>query len=148
MADLKVPRVNKVMISGRITHDLEMKYTPKGTAVMRFNVASDRMYKDESDNWQTATSFIDCVAWTKWAEALEKNAHKGSAVMVEGRLETRTYQDSNNQNRKAWEVIAEYIHFLEWKPRDGASTESSFDEAPLPEEHTATTHGTKDDVPF
>lgn len=148
MADLKLPRINKVMISGRITNDLELKYTPKGTAVIRFTVASERMFKDESDNWQTVATFIDCVAWTYLAENLEKNARKGSAVIVEGRLESRSYTDSNNQNRKVWEVIADHIHFLEWQPKDGNSSDYASDEPPLPEESTAPTKGTKDDVPF
>lgn len=148
MADLRLPRINKVMISGRITNDLEMKYTPKGTAVMRFTLASDRRYKDESDTWQTAATFIDVVAWTFLAEQLEKNAHKGSALLVEGRLESRSYVDSNNQNRKVWEVIAENIHFLEWKPKEDGSHDHPTEEPPLPEENSAPTRGTTDDVPF
>lgn len=147
MADLRLPRINKVMISGRITNDLEMKYTPKGTAVMRFTVASDRRYKDENDTWQTVTSYIDVVAWTYLAESLEKNCHKGSAVLVEGRLESRTYVDNNNQNRKVWEIVADTVHFLEWKPKDGEAGPDS-EEPPLPDESSVPSNGTKDDVPF
>ncbi|MCK9309221.1 MAG: single-stranded DNA-binding protein, partial [Candidatus Cloacimonetes bacterium] len=64
MADLKLPRLNKFIVSGRIGNDIELKYTPKGTPVVRFVIASDRSYKDESDQWQTVTSWIDCVAWS------------------------------------------------------------------------------------
>ncbi len=148
MADLKLPRINKVMISGRITNDLELKYTPKGTSVLRFTVAVDRRYKDDTDTWQTATSFIEVVAWSNWADSVVNNCHKGSAVIVEGRLESRTYTDSNNQNRKAWEVIADYIHFLEWKPKDGVQGDNGSDEPPLPSEDSMSSHTTKDDVPF
>ena len=148
MADLKLPRINKVMISGRITNDLELKYTPKGTAVIRFTVANDRRYKDENDTWQSVSTFIDCVAWTYLAESIEKSCHKGSAVIVERRLESRTYTDSNNQNRRVWEVIADNIHFLEWLPKDGVQHDQVSDEPPLPEETSAPQKGTKDDVPF
>jgi single-strand DNA-binding protein len=88
---------------------------------------------------------VDVVAWSNWAESVNKQAGKGSAVMVEGRIETRSYVDNNNVNRKVFEVIAEYIHFLEWKPR----TEGGDEDVPLPEEFPApAAETTKDDVPF
>jgi len=146
MADLKLPRLNKVIISGRITHDIELKYTPKGTPVVRFALASDRAYKDEAGTWQNVTSFIDVVAWTLTAENIAKNAHKGSAVIVEGRIDTRTYVDNNNQTRKITEIVAESIHHLEWKPRTEGDGEAS-SEPPMPEE-APTGNVTSDDVPF
>ncbi|MCB5259554.1 MAG: single-stranded DNA-binding protein [Candidatus Cloacimonetes bacterium] len=148
MADLRLPRLNKFIAAGRIANDLELKFTPKGTAVMRFTLAVDRNYKDESDQWQTVTSWIDCVAWSKTAEYLDKNAHKGSAVIVEGRVDTRNWTDQNNQNRKSTEVTADSIHLLEWKPRDGEAPQYETD-TPMPsEESTQTKNATNDDVPF
>lgn len=146
MADLKLPRLNKFVVSGRIANDLELKYTPKGTPVIRFTLANDRNYKDDADQWQTVTSWIDCVAWSRWAESLANNAHKGSALIVEGRVDTRTWTDQNNVTRKSTEVTADMIHFLEWKPRDGQAAGS--DEAPLPEEDMASQKSTTDDLPF
>ena len=134
------------MISGRITNDLELKFTPKGTAVLKFSVANDRRYKDESDTWQSATTFFDVVAWTYLAENTSKNCHKGSAVLVEGRIESRSYVDSNNINRKVWEVIADTVHVLEWKPKGDATSQDN--EAPLPSEEVSRPQTTKDDVPF
>ncbi len=147
MADLKLPRLNKVLIAGRITQELELKYTPKGTAVLRFTVALDKNFKDESDQWQSVPIYVDVVAWSNNAENICKFGHKGIAVLVEGRIETRTYTDSNNVNRKAFEVIAEHIQTLEWKPR--AEGDGSPDMVPLPDEtqHTASA-ATTDDVPF
>lgn len=144
MADLKLPRVNKVMISGRITQELELKYTPKGTPVIRFTLAMDKRSKDEADQWQQSTVFVDVVAWTNQAEGLVKQAHKGTAVLVEGRIDTRSYVDQNNQNRKVFEVIADFIHVLEWKPR--AEGEGDTEEPPLPDEHQQP--AARDDVPF
>lgn len=145
MADLRVPRLNKVFISGRITHDLELKYTPKGTPVLRFSLASDRAYKDESGSWQTQTTFVDIVVWSNSAENINKLAHKGTPVLVEGRLEARSYVDQNNQNRKIYEIIAENVQTLEWKPREDGVTEQDI---PLPEEPQHAPTATKDDVPF
>lgn len=141
-----MPRLNKAFIAGRITHDLELKYTPNGKAVLRFNVAVDRSYKDETDQWQTVTSFIDVVAWTYLAENLNKNARKGTAVLVEGRIEVRSYVDSNNVNRKAFEIIADNIQTLEWPDR---TADGAIEEAPLPPEPgKAADNATNDDVPF
>ncbi len=146
MADLKVPRLNKVLIAGRITRDLELKYTPKGTPVVNFSVAMDKRFKDESDQWQSVPVFIDVVAWNQQAEGICKQANKGTAVLVEGRIDTRSYVDQNNNNRKVFENIADYIQTLEWKPREG---EGNRDEAPLPtEEPHQASQATHDDVPF
>lgn len=147
MADLKLPRLNKVFIAGRITQDLELKYTPKGTPVVRFTVAMDKNFKDESDQWQSVPIYVDVVAWSNNAENISKYAHKGSAVLVEGRIETRSYVDSNNVNRKAFEVISEHIQTLEWKPK--AEGEGTDEEVPLPDENPQpASQTTTDDVPF
>jgi len=147
MADLKIPRLNRFIASGRIANDIELKYTPKGTPVVRFTLANDRRYKDEADQWQTQTSWIDCVAWNKWAEFLANQTHKGSPVIVEGRVDTRNWTDQNNNNRKSTEVVVENIQVLEWKPRaDGSNMPD--EEVPMPSEESAPHAATSDDVPF
>ncbi len=147
MADLKLPRLNRVLIAGRITRDLELKYTPKGIPVVNFSVAMDKRFKDESDQWQSASVFVDVVAWNQQAENICKQAHKGTAVLVEGRIDVRSYTDQNNVNRKVFEIIADYIQTLEWKPREeGGGTNP---EPPLPSEPPQTEgEATNDDVPF
>lgn len=151
MADLKLPRLNRVFISGRITNDLELRYTAKGTPVIRFTLAVDRAVKDATGQYQNQASFLEVVAWSKWAEAVSNTAHKGSPVIVEGHLEARSYVDSNNINRKAVEIIAEYIQFLEYRPRtEEAAPPSTHDteETPLPDDESAQPQVTNDDVPF
>ncbi len=150
MAELRLPRINRVLLSGRITNDIELRYTAKGTPVIRFTLAVDRAVKDESGQWQNQASFIEIVAWSKWAESVNNSAHKGSPIIVEGRLETRSYVDSNNNNRKSVEVIAEYIQFLEFKPKADEAVHSGDHEesAPLPEEDNSHPQVTNDDVPF
>jgi single-strand DNA-binding protein len=150
MADLRLPRINKVLLSGRITNDIELRYTAKGTPVVRFTLAVDRAVKDATGQWQNQSSFLEVVAWSKWAESVNNSAHKGSPVIVEGRLEARSYVDSNNVNRKVVEIIAEYIQFLESRPRDEATQaeEHEGDIPPIPEEETTHAQVTNDDVPF
>jgi len=150
MADLRIPRLNKVLISGRITNDIEMRYTAKGTPVIRFTLAVDKSFKDATGQWQNQAVFIDVVAWDKWAESVNNNAHKGSPVVVEGRIESRTYVDKDNNNRKVTEIIAEYIQFLEYKPKsDDAPKDGEHDQAtPLPDEESSQPQVTNDDVPF
>ncbi len=147
MADLRLPRLIKVIVCGRITHDLELKFTPKGTPVLRFSLASDRAYRDESGEWQTQTSFLDVVVWSDRAENLTKHATKGTAVLVEGRIETRTYTDQNNMNRKVWEIIADNVQPLEWRPREDGSVQS--EDIPLPDDSSsAEPTSTTDNLPF
>ncbi|HOU72969.1 MAG TPA: single-stranded DNA-binding protein, partial [Candidatus Syntrophosphaera sp.] len=126
MADLKLPRLNRVIIAGRITRDLELKYTPKGSPVVNFSVAMDKRFRDESDQWQSVPVYVDVVAWNQTAENICKQANKGTAVLVEGRIDTRSYTDQNNISRKVFEIIADFIQTLEWKPREEVG------EPPLP----------------
>jgi single-strand DNA-binding protein len=123
MAELRPPKLNRVLISGRITFDIEKKLTPKGTAVVRFALAVDKSFKDASGQWQNEAVVVDCIAWEKWADALEQNAHKGSPIVLEGRIEARNYTDKDNNNRKVTEVVADYIQFLEYKPKDASEPE-------------------------
>lgn len=147
MADLRLPRLNRVLIAGRVTQELELKFTPKGTPVVRFTVALDKRFKDESDQWQSQSIFVDVVGWNNTAENICKQAHKGSAVLVEGRIDARSYVDNNNINRKVFEIVADNIQPLEWKPK--AEGEAGDDAVPMPEEHPQpTSTATADDVPF
>ncbi len=147
MADLKVPRLNKAFLAGRITKDLELRYTPKGTPVVNFTIAMDKRFKDESDQWQSVPVFIDIVAWKYNAENICKQAKKGTAIMVEGRIEMRSYTDSNNVNRKVFEIWADNIQTLEWPPREGEQGHQ--EDAPIPEEEQdQASETTNDDVPF
>lgn len=147
MADLKVPRLNKVFLAGRITRDLELRYTPKGTPVVNFTIAMDKRFKDDNDQWQSVPVFIDIVAWKYNAENICKQAKKGTAVMVEGRIETSSYTDQNNVNRKRFEIWVNNIQTLEWLPREGE--QGPQEDAPIPdEEQEPDSETTNDDVPF
>lgn len=134
--NIKIPKINKVIISGRISNDFELKTTAKGTPVVRITLAVDKATKKADGTYDNQASFLDVIAWSKWAESLPEKAHKGSPIIVEGHIEARNYVDSNNVNRKSVEIIAEYIQFLEYKAKD----ETELTEQTEPQ--------TNDDVPF
>lgn len=107
--------MNKVMLIGRITHDLDLRYTPSGTAVLQFNIAINRP-KDE--NGKQKADFPTIVVWGKQAENLNRYQKKGSQIGIVGRIQTRNYD--NNEGKKVYvtEVIAENVEFLESKKDD------------------------------
>lgn len=99
--------LNKVIIMGRITHDLEMKQTQSGTAVLSFTVAIDRYSKDE----EKAADFISCVAWNKTAEFIAKYFGKGRMIAITGTLHSRTYDDKNGTKHYVTEVYVDSADF-------------------------------------
>lgn len=110
---LRFPRLNNVVISGRITRDIELKYTNNKLPVAKMTLAVDHFYKDEYGNQQSQASFIDIVAFGKTAQICSESLKKGSPVIVEGTLKTHTYTDQNNQNRKVTEIMINRVYPLE-----------------------------------
>jgi len=123
MSELRVPTLNRVLLSGRLTRDPELRYTPNGSAVCNFSLAINRRHKDQSGRWQDDTTFINVVAWQAIAENVNKYLHKGSPVMVEGRLESRSWETETGQKRTVIEIRADSVRFLE-------KSETSQDSAP------------------
>lgn len=108
--------LNKVVLMGRITADLELKTTASGISVISFTLAVNRNYGKGSEQ---QTDFIDIVAWRNTAEFVAKYFTKGQLVAVAGAIQTRIWQDQQGNKRKAVEVVADEVHFAEAK-RDGA----------------------------
>jgi single-strand DNA-binding protein len=113
MADLKVPSINFVILSGRLTQDPELRYTPSGRAVARLRLAISRSYKTSSGEWTEDTLFIDASAWGDLGERCSQRLYKGSPVIVEGRLRSRSWETDSGQKRTAIEVVAMRVQFLE-----------------------------------
>lgn len=105
--------VNTCIFIGRLTRDPELKYTPNGVAVTRFTLAVDRPFTNA--NGDREADFIDVVAWRKLAETCAQHLGKGRLVFVEGPLQIRSYDDSNGIRRKAAEIIANNVRFLDRK---------------------------------
>jgi single-strand DNA-binding protein len=103
--------VNKVLLIGNLGRDAETKFTPSGVAATRFSVATSRRWKDkESDEWKEDTNWTNVVLWR--AENLADYLLKGKQVYVEGRLQTRSYDDKDGKKVYATEVIAEEVVLL------------------------------------
>lgn len=101
---------NLVVISGRLTSDVELKTTPNGVSVCTFAIANEVGYGENKK-----TSFINIVAWRQTAEFVSKYFSKGSMIGIEGSIQTRKYQDQNGNTRTAFEVIANNVQFMESK---------------------------------
>lgn len=114
--------LNVVAIMGRLVADPELRTTTQGTNVCTFRIACERSYSKPGE--QRQADFVDIVAWGKTAEFICKFFQKGSMIAVEGRLQTRNYQDKNGNNRTAVEVVANNISFAGAKRQDGQSAPS------------------------
>ncbi|PLX31569.1 MAG: single-stranded DNA-binding protein [Ignavibacteria bacterium] len=112
MADLKMPELNYVLIVGNLTKDPIYRTTSNSTPVVNFSIASNRRYKDRNNSWQEDVCYIGIVAWNKLAESCNERLHKGSAVLVEGELQTRNWRTDDGGYRSILEVKARRIQFL------------------------------------
>lgn len=113
MTGVRLPEINVVVLSGRVTRDAELFFTQGGTAKLTVGVAVNRRVKDaKSGEWKDDVFFIDCVAWKELAERSKDKAKKGAPVVVEGRLQGRKYQDKSGQERSVLEVVANRMQFL------------------------------------
>lgn len=104
--------LNKVFLMGNLTRDPELRYVPSGTAVANFTVAVSRAYKGASGEKKEEVSYIKVVIWGKMAEICGEYLTKGRAVLVEGRLQSRSWEGQDGQKRSTLEVIANSVQFL------------------------------------
>jgi len=116
--------VNKVILIGRLGGDPELRYTPNGDAVANFRIATNRVWRDQEGNQQERTEWHRIVAWRKLAERCGEYLKKGSHVYIEGRLETRSWQDKNGNKRFVTEIIANQMQMLEAKGEVRATEEA------------------------
>ena len=102
--------MNKVVLIGRLTRDPELRYTGNNTPVASFSLAVNRNYSNQQG--EREADFINIVVWRKQAENVKNYLTQGSQVAIDGRLQTRTYDDQNGQRRYITEVIADNVEFL------------------------------------
>jgi single-strand DNA-binding protein len=142
MAELRLPSINQVILVGRLTRDPDLRYTPDGTALCKFRVASDRNYKDrETGEWKKAESlFVDVVIWRALAERMGEVLRKGSPVFLEGSLQSRSWETPEGQKRSTVEIQAFRAQNLEKlgavREEEGVVSETVQEETP------------EDDLPF
>ncbi|MBU2577461.1 single-stranded DNA-binding protein [Patescibacteria group bacterium] len=112
--------LNKVQLIGNLTRDPELRYTPQGTAVCTFGLATNRSWTTETNDKREETEFHRIVAWNKLAELCSQLLFKGRKVYVEGRLQTRTWTAQDGSQRQATEVVIEEMIILDSKQAAGA----------------------------
>lgn len=115
--------LNRVILMGRITQDLEVKQTQNGTPVLSFTVAVDRGYAKQGEERQT--DFINCVAWRQTAEFIGRYFGKGRMIAIEGNLRTRTYDDKNGSRHYVTEVFVDNVSFTGEPKQQGGNTYSN-----------------------
>jgi len=119
--------LNKVFIIGNLTRDPELKVIPSGAPVTNIGVATNRIWKNQSGEKQTDVQFHNVVVFGKQAEVVNQYLSKGSMVMIEGRLQTRTWDAQDGTKRSRTEIVAERVQF---GPKGGAQKEGNFSPAP------------------
>lgn len=133
--------VNKVILIGRLGRDPETRFTSSGTAVCNFTLATDESYKDRSGERQKRTEWHRVQVWQKLAEICQQYLKKGMLVYIEGRIQTREWEDQRDgQKKSTTEIVANAMRMLEGK-KDGAA----------PHESEAPAHGAEiddSDIPF
>ena len=103
---------NKVILMGNLTRDVEVRTTASGQSVANFSLAVSRSWRGQDGQQQDQTSFINCVAWGKVGDIIAQYVHKGSPLLVSGRLDQRSYQDKDGNKRSAVEVVVEDFNFV------------------------------------
>lgn len=134
--------VNKVILIGRLGADPELKYTPSGAAVANFNIATDDTWTDrKTAEKQERTEWHRIIAWSKLAEICGEYLKKGSRVYIEGRLQTRSWEDKNGVKRYTTEIVAQQMQMLDAKGAAPAEVAAPSAEQGAPE-------GEKENLPF
>ncbi len=121
--------LNKVFLLGRLTADPQLRTTPSGQPVGSFGLATNRVWTDKAGQKQEAAEFHNIVVWGRQAEVASKFLIKGSLVLVEGRIQTRSWDDQQGQKRKTTEIVAERIQL---GPRPGGAQFAKAGGAPPP----------------
>ena len=154
--------VNKVILVGNLGKDPEIKYTPQGTPVAKFSLATNERYKDKDGNWQDRTEWHNLVAWQRTAEIVAEYCKKGSQIFVEGRLRTDSWDDKESGQKKyRTEIVINELVLLGGRGQGGGGEEGgggSFNRSRAaaannmdqraPEPDHAGTQITDDDIPF
>jgi single-strand DNA-binding protein len=135
--------VNKVIVIGNLGRDPELRYTKDGRAVANFTVATNERWRDREGNNQERTEWHRVVVWDKQAETCAQYLQKGRSVYVEGRLQTREWEDREGQKRTTTEIVAQNVTFLGSRGEGGGGGRS---QAPPAAEDAPPPGG--DDIPF
>lgn len=118
--------VNKVILVGNVGKDPEVKYSPSGTPIAKFSLATNEKYKDRSDEWQERTEWHNIVAWQRLAEIVGEYVKKGAKLYIEGKLQTSSWEDGESGTKKyRTEIVARDLVLLGSQENGSASADRS-----------------------
>ena len=140
--------VNKVILVGNLGRDPEIRYTRDGTAVANLNLATTETWNDANGQRQERTEWHRVVAWGKLAEIAKEYLGKGRQVYIEGRLQTRSWDDKEGNKRYTTEIKADQLVMLGGRGDGGGSREPAPPEPPAADVGQEPFHATNEDVPF
>ncbi len=146
-----MPNYNKVMLMGNLTRDIEVKFTPNNQAVANIGLAVNRRYRTKEGEDREETTFVDCEAWGRTAEIMQKYLTKGRPVFIEGRLKLDQWQDKEGNKRSKLRVVVENFVFVDSR---GSGGDGGGGQAPVPQHAGAPAGDTphqpisEDDIPF
>jgi single-strand DNA-binding protein len=131
-----MPNLNRCLFAGHLTADPEVRYIASGDAVCNFSIAVNERFKDMEGNQKERVEYVRVVAWRKLAEIAGEYLSKGKACFIEGKMQTRKWEDKEGNNRYTTEIVADSIQFLGAKVSENNSAPSK------------TVNSDGDDVPF
>ncbi len=153
--------VNKVILVGNLGKDPELRYTPSGAAVATFSLATTERFKGKDGQQQDKTEWHNIVTWNKLAEICGKYLHKGKQVYIEGRIQTRSYDDRDGNKKYITEIVAEQMQMLGragednggyarsgGEPRQSRPASSAAQSTPAYEDFADPPFNPDDDIPF
>jgi single-strand DNA-binding protein len=140
--------VNKVILVGNLGKDAELRYTPGGTAVATLRLATTERFKDKDGQWKEQTEWHTVVIWDKTAESLAEYLRKGKQIYVEGRLQTRSWDDKEGKKRYSTEVRCDRIVLLGGRGPQAERDEPAAHPEPGREPSREPSELTDDDIPF
>ena len=133
MAELKLPEINRVLLSGRLTRDPEPRFAADGTAVTNFSLAFHRRYRARDGRYAEQTGYATVLTYQRLAEVCGQYLRKGSPALVEGRLQMREWTTRQGGKQQRLEIRADAVHFLEKSPGEaslfGAASPEQSDES-------------------
>lgn len=136
---------NKVLLMGRLTRDIELRYTPGNQAVANIGLAVNRRWRSKEGEDREETTFVDCEAWGRTAEVMGQYLSKGKPVFIEGRLKLDQWQDKDGSNRSKLRVVVDNFQFIDSRGEGGGEVHASTGAPAGAEAHRPIE---EDDIPF
>jgi len=132
LGEVRLAAINKVLLTGRLTRDAELRYTPAGTPVAYFSVANNRRFRDRDGEWKEEATYVNAVATGRGVEIFGARLKQGAAVFLEGRLHMRQWPSEPGGRRQSLEVVVDRLQVLEPVEAGEGTKEESGAEGELP----------------